>query len=68
MNPTGKPKTGRPKKGSYREGRDRKLCIRVDKATLRKLDILSKHYGITKSDYLISEIGMAFDRINGYPN
>ena len=68
MIPVGKPTTGRPKSGSYREGRDQKLCIRVSKATLKKLDILSKSYGISKTDYIISEIDMAFERINGYPN
>ena len=53
---SGKPTTGRPKKGNYREGRDKKLCIRISSQDLKRLDFLCKQYDITKSDFVINAI------------
>ena len=50
---SGKPRTGRPKRGSYREGRGRKLCIRVSDEDLKLLKFVCDIYGITKSDFVI---------------
>lgn len=64
----GKPKTGRPKKGNYREGRDRKLCIRLTTKDLKRLETVCKIYYISKSDFIIGAIADAFKevrRMNG---
>ena len=60
---SGRPTTGRPKKGSHREGRDRKLCIRVDDDTIRKLEKVASYYGMTKSDLIIFSIDERFREI-----
>lgn len=52
----GKPRTGRPKSGSYREGRSRKLCIRISESDLHKLSAICEFLGITKSDFIIKMI------------
>ncbi len=52
----GKPRTGRPKSGSYREGRSRKLCIRISESDLHKLSAICEFLGITKSDFIIKSI------------
>ena len=57
---SGKPKSGRPKRGSYREGRGRKLCIRISDEDLRKLDKICERYQITKSDFIIMSIKEGF--------
>ena len=49
-------KTGRPKKGSYREGRCRKMCVRMSEIDIRKLNYICSYYGITKSDFVASSI------------
>ena len=70
----GKPRTGRPKKGSYREGRNRKLCIRTDDETIKKLNFVCNYYGITKSDFIIEAINQEVNSIakerfkEGMPN
>lgn len=46
--------TGRPKKGSYREGRNRKLCIRISDRDLNRLKYLCDIYGVTMSDFIAS--------------
>jgi len=60
---SGKPKTGRPKKGDYREGRDKKLCIRVSKDDLNMLERICETYQITKSDYIIMAIKEGFMKL-----
>lgn len=57
---TGKPTTGRPKKGTYREGRNRKLCIRIDPSSLKKLDRIAKSFGMTKSDFILYMIDLEY--------
>ena len=58
-----KPTTGRPKKGNYREGRERKLCIRISVEDLKKLNYICKHYQITKSDFIIDAIKSGFKEV-----
>jgi len=60
---SGRPKTGRPKKGSYREGRDRKLCIRLSYTDLKKLQYVCDIYGLTKSDFVIAAIDSAVKEV-----
>lgn len=60
---TGKKTTGRPKKFNYRSGRDHKICIRVSEIDIRKLEKLCEFYGVTKTDFLISQIENAYYRM-----
>lgn len=48
-----RPTTGRPKSGDKREGRNKKLCIRISEIDLKRLAKLSKFYGLTKTDCII---------------
>lgn len=64
----GKPKTGRPESGSYREGRDRKLCIRLSDSDLAKLTDICRFFGITKSDFVIKAINDAALEVKEYGN
>ena len=61
---SGRPKTGRPSAGSYREGRGKKLCIRVSDDDIYRLNKLCNHFQMTKSDYLIMCIREGFGEIN----
>lgn len=60
---SGRPRTGRPKKGSYREGRNRQLCIRIDETSLRKLERLAEHFGMTKSDLILFLIDLEHEKM-----
>lgn len=60
----GKPATGRPKSGSYREGRDRKLCIRISEEDIRRLEKLCGYFQMTKSDYVIMSIREGFKEVD----
>lgn len=60
---SGKPTTGRPAKGNYREGRDKKLCIRISYHDLKRLDFICEYYGITKTDFIISAIEEATRKV-----
>jgi len=60
---SGRPKTGRPKDGSYRQGRNKKLCIRLSDGDLRKLEEVCNYYYISKSDFLIDAITSAFKEV-----
>lgn len=62
---SGRPRTGRPKRGSYREGRDRKICIRIGEEDLKRLEKVSGYFQMTKSDYLIMCIREGFGEMNG---
>jgi len=55
--------TGRPKKFSYREGRTKKLCIRVSELDLVKLERVCKYYGISKTDFILMSIYDEIGRI-----
>lgn len=59
----GKRTTGRPKKFDDRSGRNRKICIRVSEFDIRKLDLLCEFYGLTKTDFIISQIENAYYRM-----
>jgi len=59
----GKRTTGRPKKFDDRSGRDRKICIRISERDIRKLERLREYYGLTKTDFLISQIENAYYRM-----
>lgn len=59
----GRATTGRPKKGDQREGRGRKLCIRISDSDLKKLEKVCSEYGISKTDFLISAIEDAYFRV-----
>lgn len=62
---SGRPKTGRPELGSHREGRNRKLCIRISDDDLQRLNYICETFGITKSDYIIGAIRNGVDMIDG---
>jgi len=57
---SGKPTTGRPHSGSYREGRDKKLCIRVSDDDIFMLNKVCESLGMTKSDFIIMSISDCF--------
>ena len=59
----GKPRTGRPEKGSYREGRDKKLCVRVSDSDINMLNRICEAYQITKSDFIIMSIKEGFSKL-----
>lgn len=61
--PVGRPKTGRPKSGSDRCCRNHKLCIRISKEDLDKLERVCSFFGITKTDYIITKIGDGIEDI-----
>lgn len=50
---SGKPKTGRPRRFSDREGRSKKLCIRISEGDLKLVEKGAKMYGMTKTDFVI---------------
>lgn len=56
----GKPTTGRPGRGNYREGRNKKICIRVSEEDIFMLNRVCNSLGMTKSDFIISSIRDAF--------
>lgn len=56
----GRPATGRAKTLSYRQGRSKKLCIRVSERDLKRLELLTNFYGMTKTDYILSCIEDGF--------
>lgn len=60
---SGKPTTGRPKRGNYREGRDKKICIRVSEEDIFMLNRICDSFGMTKGDFIISSIRDAFYRV-----
>lgn len=63
---SGKPKTGRPRLGSYRNGRNKKLCIRISESDLSKLDKICRAFAITKSDFVIKAINDACSEVRDY--
>lgn len=63
MIPEGRPTTGRPKKGSYREKRTHGFYIRIGELDLRKLRTICDHFGITRTDYILSAIDRDYERI-----
>lgn len=62
---SGRVKTGRPKSGSYREGRGRKLCIRISEEDLKKLGKVCEYFQMSKSDYVIMSIREGFKTVKG---
>ena len=60
---SGRARTGRPKHGSPREGRSKKLCIRVSESDLRMLEAVANYYYISKTDFIISAISSEFKAI-----
>lgn len=65
---SGRARTGRPKHGSPREGRSKKLCIRVKEGDLRMLETVAKYYDISKTDFIISAILSEFRAIKNDEN
>jgi len=60
----GKARTGRAKRGSYRQGRNKKLCIRLSEFDLAKLNRLCDYYGMTKADIIINAIDEACEGVS----
>lgn len=50
---SGKPVTGRPRKFSERSGRSDVVTFRLSEDDKQKLELISKSYGITQTDFLI---------------